>query len=672
VGRHSGGDTASASRGAWREATLGGRLAALDADRLVGRRHELALVERVLDRESHSSVVFVHGPVGIGKSALLRAAARSALERGYSVHVVDGRATVPVPDALAEALAPAFESDQPLVLIDAYEHLAELGEVLRRDLLAALSEQAVVLIGSRTPPESGWSQGGWESIFTDLRLRGLGRTEAYALLALLGHFDEQEMRRVAADARGSPLVLSLAGRTAGPGRTPAEVKSAVLRHLAEADLEGGPPDVLSIAAVARNTTLQLLEHVLGDQKAAREGYRWLAARTFVEKLGSGLRLHDVVQAALAADLVARAPEADRDLRGRIASYYAGVAQEGRAFVAIELAHLVVDPAVRWALSWQGAAEYHVDTFEPSDLEVIGRAMSRWRAGDLWESTERLVGDAPELMVVIRDAAGRPCGYVVSATPGGLPRSAETDALLSETARHVLDAAPDGDAVIVHDTQDLLAGPAGDRHSHVQGIATMAAVLRSGLDNPRRLLLRVDARTEPLWRRATAALGGRRIHELDRRVGHVQTIVFGADLGPAGLIGALHALAHGELGSSSRALARIEQETKVDAEAVREALRTFQVPDALAASPLAEGTIVAERVQSVREKLEDAIARAFGPSAREEALRELVVATYLTPGASREQVAESLYLSRSVYFRRLRAATERVVDAVLASAGPAGR
>jgi hypothetical protein len=66
VGRHSGGDTASASRGAWREATLGGRLAALDADRLVGRRHELALVERVLDRESHSSVVFVHGPVGIG------------------------------------------------------------------------------------------------------------------------------------------------------------------------------------------------------------------------------------------------------------------------------------------------------------------------------------------------------------------------------------------------------------------------------------------------------------------------------------------------------------------------------------------------------------------------------------------------------------------------------
>jgi hypothetical protein len=53
--------------------TLAERMAALDADRFVGRRRELEWLEAlVAARQPSPSVVLVHGPGGIGKSALLR------------------------------------------------------------------------------------------------------------------------------------------------------------------------------------------------------------------------------------------------------------------------------------------------------------------------------------------------------------------------------------------------------------------------------------------------------------------------------------------------------------------------------------------------------------------------------------------------------------------------
>ncbi len=70
-----------------------------------------------------------------------------------------------------------------------------------------------------------------------------------------------------------------------------------------------------------------------------------------------------------------------------------------------------------------------------------------------------------------------------------------------------------------------------------------------------------------------------------------------------------------------------------------------------------------RVQagSVRGLLRDAAERAFGDNENEKLLRRVLLRGYIEPAASHEQAAIDLSLSRAAYFRRLRAAAERVAE-----------
>src|SRR5581483_4510334 len=84
--------------------TLGQRLAWRDETRFVGREAELALFDDVLCDDPSASVVFVHGPGGVGKSTLLRELARRGEKRGFTPCVIEGRDLAPVPGELEAAL----------------------------------------------------------------------------------------------------------------------------------------------------------------------------------------------------------------------------------------------------------------------------------------------------------------------------------------------------------------------------------------------------------------------------------------------------------------------------------------------------------------------------------------------------------------------------------------
>jgi putative protein kinase ArgK-like GTPase of G3E family len=88
--------------------TLAARLEDRDRGRFTGRGAEIAFLDQCLDSDdSPASVVHICGPGGIGKSALLREAARHARDRGISVVSIDGRELGPAPGALEAALREA-------------------------------------------------------------------------------------------------------------------------------------------------------------------------------------------------------------------------------------------------------------------------------------------------------------------------------------------------------------------------------------------------------------------------------------------------------------------------------------------------------------------------------------------------------------------------------------
>src|ERR1700733_12491309 len=167
--------------------TLAARLADRDRSRFTGRASELAFLERCLDdADPAASVVLITGPGGIGKSTLLREAARRARDRGISVVAIDGRELGPAPEMLEVALRDAARHTRPLVLLDSYERMTALGPYLRRELLPGLPDQALVVIAGRGTPDPGWFTGGWEAVTARLDLDVLEPRDARHLLAAHG------------------------------------------------------------------------------------------------------------------------------------------------------------------------------------------------------------------------------------------------------------------------------------------------------------------------------------------------------------------------------------------------------------------------------------------------------------------------------------------------------
>jgi hypothetical protein len=534
--------------------TLGQRLVHRDRTRFVGRRTELDLFERLFVDDPPLSVVLVHGPAGIGKSALLREVARRGRERGWTPHFVDGRELLPVPDALADALAGVAEEERPLVLFDTYERMQGIDGYLRRGLLPSLPERAIVVIAGRAAPGPGWFSAGWENLAAELELRRLTQDEATQLLRSGGITDGASTRRILAWSRGSPLALSVAAaRPASPppsllhdAGAPADVLRLLLRRLTEGELETPHQSTLAVAAIARVTTPELIESALpgADPVAA---YAWLASRTFAEPVSDGLTLHELVRAAVRADLRRARPDTERDLRRRIADHLHERALGGRLALTIDLAELVDNELIRWGYGWQGSAEYRIDAVRQGDAETVARLLARREHAGWWASTRPFFEDAPERVAVARDAEDRLCGYVIAVTAANAPGFADDDPLLGRW----LDRARshDPNAVLFRDSVDFTSGLAGDASSRVQAMVNLAGILRSELTNPRFAYLPVNPLNQAAVR-FTQAVGATHLPELDARTGDHEIHCYLLDHGPGGVLGLQRDVIHYECGQVS--------------------------------------------------------------------------------------------------------------------------
>jgi hypothetical protein len=618
----------------------------------VGRSAELARLERLLDHQPPVNVALLHGPAGIGKSALLHELARRAGES--TVVAVDARELAPLAEEVDRALAPAITARRPLVLLDSWERLAALDGHLRRHMLPRLPADALVVIASRHAPGTSWFSAGWDHVVVDLPLGPLGADAADALLAARGMSEPGRRAGVVAWAGGSPLALALAagGRVAvparrEPGAATGEVEAQLTRLLG-AEPEDERRAVLAVAALARVTTPALLGTVLPDVDDPQRSFAWLSEHPGTEALGEGITVHELVGRIVRADLQARTPDLERDLRRRLVdALYARGAVDGLLRLTLDLEHLVQDPAIRWGFAWDPTGQLRIDAPRLGDADAIaarsGRAARVWLA-----DARRWFDEAPDRVTVVRDEDDVIAGYGIAATPANAPGFAAEDPVIGPRLRHAARKVVGGAAVVFRQAVDLTHGSGAS----VTSLLGLAGILGSGLANPASAYLPI-VRGDRAAEAFSAACGARAIDELVVERAGVRVECHHLDYGPGGLLAFQHAEVYRELGlPPPAALPTVED--------VRQALRQLDSPALLARGPLAPTTgTVAERAAAVRARLERAVEQALGDSGEDRELREVLVRGYLQPGASHDRAAADLHLSRAAYFRRLRAAVARV-------------
>ncbi|WP_410672171.1 ATP-binding protein [Amycolatopsis sp. cmx-4-68] len=659
---------------------LAARVAAARAGALVGREPERAVLDRMLSGAADAPVVaYLHGPGGIGKSALVRYAAAQAELAGRRVVHVDARFLDADPRRLEEAAALACVEPGTVLLIDTFEHSQGLEPWLRDTFLLRLADGALVVLASRVAPDAEWSvDPGWAPLFAALAVRPLDAAQSDALLAARGVPAEQRGAFVAF-AGGSPLALSLAASVpaAAPG-APWEPTGDVLTTLVER-LVGDLPSsahrrALEVVAQAHVTREPLLRAVLGEEDTATV-FPWLRQLPYLEATPEGLHPHDAVRATLEADLRWRDPERYDDVRVRISV-------AGLRAVRAAAEDDVLMRVAEWMFLFrhQGGSD---DRYE-------------WRAHPQVEDTPLRPGDVPDVLRLAEAAEGpasaaavahwvrrqpaafRVYRYAGSAAPvafmailrltAPLPEDCAVDPVVAAVWEHVEATAPVGPGEHLGIRRFATQPGWHQRPSPVMDLVSRRTIAEEMRARGRAVTFTVFEDGER-WRRYLAETGLLEVAAVD--VGGRRQHVFGRDwrrqpveqwvesrVRAAVVPGAGWALPDGP----GDALPRAEFEA-----GLLDALRTWHTPREFATSVLLRSHLVppgsADPVAALRGAITAALdALPVDPAGVK--AHEALIATYIAVPRTHKAAARRLGVPYGTYRRHLALARERLVERLL--------
>jgi hypothetical protein len=366
--------------------TLADRLTAARRGAFVGRRAERALFAAALAGDGDPfAVLYIYGPGGIGKSALLHQLADDARQAGRHVVQIDGRLTDSSPPAFAATAAAARRSGSVL-LIDTFERCQALEIWLCQRFLPSLPADCIVVIASRLPPDPGWrADPAWSAALRIITLRNLEPGDSAALLSSRG-VSRGQRAALLAFAGGHPLALSLAAevatRTPAPAGGPAagwppsqpwepgqDVVGRLLSQLVGELPSGQHRQAVELCAHVEYTTEDLLRSVFGDDAPGL--FSWLRGLPFVEAGPQGLYPHDIVRTALETDLRWRDPDSYERMHAAARGYLVGQVSQAAEAESIERTRTLLyiyrrSPLIIEAFCFRDPDGEYAEEYRPGD------------------------------------------------------------------------------------------------------------------------------------------------------------------------------------------------------------------------------------------------------------------------------------------------------------------
>jgi hypothetical protein len=686
---------------------LADRLRLARQRQFVGRAAELGVFRSALaETQWPFQLLYVYGPGGVGKTALLQEYSRLSREAGLATHYLDARNIEATPEAFlgelrqALQLEPTTESLKALaargrrcVLIwDTCETLAPLEAWLRDVWLPETPENVLVVMAGRIAPSPGWrAELGWQTLIRVLPLRNLDPNESRTYLTQRGLPPEQ-VGAVLSFTHGHPLALSLVAdvfqQRPDVGAFQPETTPDVVKALLERFVQKVPSPAhraaLEACGLVRVTTEGLLAAMLGAPDA-HELFEWLRGLSFIEAGPHGLFLHDLARETLSADVRWRNPDWYAELHRRARTYYVarlprttGPTQQQTLF---DLIYLHRDNAVvRPVFEWQGGGNLLLESFREGDRPALlamvrqheGGASAQWAA--FWLARQ------PQHVLVVHDDAGKPVGFMLALPLQSLSAAdRESDPATRAGWSYLEQHASLRPSEIVAYFRFWMADDTYQAVSPVQSLLFVNAV-RYYLTTPGLAFHFFPCAQPEFWAPVFAYADLLRLPEADYEVGGRTYGVYGHDWRVTPPSAWLNLLAEREVaqGASAEnvaprpAPALIVLSRSDFADAVRHALQDFTQPDLMRRSPLLRSRLVfdragadsneAARSAALQELIRETAAGLLA-SPREAKLYRALEATYFKPVGTQERAAEALDLPFSTYRRHLKTGLTRLVEAL---------
>jgi hypothetical protein len=657
----------------------------------VGRTAELASFENALVADTSRRVLFVYGPGGIGKTALLHQFRMRARARGRTTVAIDGRDVDCSPEGLRSAVQRAVSksngdvagSGQPngamakVLLLDGYERFGPIDAWVRDEFLPALDADAIVVLLGRDAPKAPWrTDPGWRALAAVHCLDALTETESVDLLARAG-VSEGVRSHLADLGHGHPLTLALlADAVVAAGAVPGDLADAPnLVAALVGQVVGDPPSEahatgLALCARAWLTTEDLLRHAVGDR--APEVWAWLETQPYVTRGADGLYPHDLVREVLDADLRRRSPDSYRRVNKIVHDYaiaamrrHDAADREMGAHQKLYLHRRSPFEASFWAMRERGSVA--VVAGRPDDHRDVLDVIERFEGKESAALADRWLGAQPENLRVVRSP--RPpygvVGYLFEVIYPADPSLCEADpivrATLAEAAR--ISPARPGEQISI---ARFMGGPAEHERDANAIVAASVGSTVTWCSRPLAWSFATPTDIE-FWKPAFDYIGLAAMSTVEFD-GRCHTI-FGIDWRRYPVDSWLELMAERELsGATGPPPPEMLRPPPLDrvrfADAVRGALRDLHSPDRLGGNPLMGSALAAGLDGPHIGRLHATLLRGIeqiGHEPRNEVLYRVLARTFVRPAPTQEAAAEVLGLPFSTYRRHLARAIERVAD-----------